>query len=727
MGTSLSKGINSTPTTQKCRYQPEATIKTGLWDDIKSVSCTEFETSQVNQTALPLAIVKAGQYLEDHGFHPDSGLTPELLKNWNKGSTWFQSLMHLHFKGLPVEQFSDEQLGLTQPGGMDEITVYRGIIKKLKEHSGARTPEDYLAFMSWLATVNMLEEFPYPPLVNALEDWEKSMRAELCSQVTTDARDQRLPFDGNPFHQPNKSKLHFYLERFEGMKYDLLKSLLSEAPSELTTPLMSDWLQPEDSAPRKALFKQQFYPLNTLQLERYQWNHCINTLVQKLPETADTPFYVSMKADSIELPMSPPHEATHCHQTCGRTLIEKLPDGSHRYIKIQSENESASDFQKCFYRLQKIEKHKEELELESTAVCTEKVFKIDDVSAYLEASSIPPAHQRQVLSITGDSPRLAMSFTTPPGVQYEEYFYDVETPSEAFEGLAIYGRDYGRLWRQKLIPPSLITADHDVTSARKHLVFASLLHCFSEGCIDRWHTEASNYPNSGGSKMGMRDKGDTCLPSEAVPYYKTTFKHMGIGCSKESTQSLNSIRVNELGRAAQGMILQYARRFNQSFNPMDSEKCNDIAKDIEYLLAGLFSQAFALSKEQCQLLMREADLLNQCAREVNYWLASGSPYVEDIRSAVINRKVYPHLPENMQACILTEGAAEQLRDTGFFRPPTYMKGDIKLGSPNGKNPLIALNALMTKLTSAGIVAMLDEQKREKQSAAQKVASAQYCA
>lgn len=106
--------------------------------------------------------------------------------------------------------------------------------------------------------------------------------------------------------------------------------------------------------------------------------------------------------------------------------------------------------------------------------------------------------------------------------------------------------------------------------------------------------------------------------------------------------------------------------------------------------------------------MEGHDLLNQCCREISYWLAKDTPYVDDLRKGDINRKVYPHLPKEMQGCILTERQNYCLTDNGFidFTRNKTRQSACQLGAQSGRIPLIALNALVVKVIIYGTMAGL---------------------
>ena len=93
--------------------------------------------------------------------------------------------------------------------------------------------------------------------------------------------------------------------------------------------------------------------------------------------------------------------------------------------------------------------------------------------------------------------------------------------------------------------------------------------------------------------------------------------------------------------------------------------------------------------------MNEQDLLGQIAREMNYWMTDH--YVKDLREGLIPESVYPHYQGIRGSHKLAPYQADFLSDEGF-------KGNyesVHLGARNGRNPLMALDALVVKLLSYG--------------------------
>lgn len=163
---------------------------------------------------------------------------------------------------------------------------------------------------------------------------------------------------------------------------------------------------------------------------------------------------------------------------------------------------------------------------------------------------------------------LSMEFTTPGDVPYDEYVYDVTDNSSVIESLSKYLKDYGKLWKHGLIPPSCLSAFHDFSTNRRHHILSHFAHHNAEGSLEQWNGQATNYPNIGGPKMGMPDKVDITLPVEKEHGYFGTDNRNSLSVDDPCC---NMIRYEDLARSAQGVCLLYARRFNSNFN-YNSEK-----------------------------------------------------------------------------------------------------------------------------------------------------------
>ncbi|MTI13767.1 hypothetical protein E1189_12210 [Sansalvadorimonas verongulae] len=453
---------------------------------------------------------------------------------------------------------------------------------------------------------------------------------------------------------------------------------------------------------RKRIFQQNQYPLNTFFSEHFLWTTLVMPITEDIPPPQSRYFLSDpdLSAGPMEsIPMlddcvSPGRLA----EAFGRTFKCDNAKGMQRFCKIQSAQESQAVFLRTYQRLEWVKKNRHALGLESEVVTPLKVARLDQPSQFIKRTGLAENEQDRLLAQTGKEARLAMLFSCPEDKPYEQYVYDVQDPQVAMEGLKKYASDYGRLWKYGLMGPAVINAYHDIDKNRRHTFLSIYIDSDSEGNIERWNGQATNYPNVGGS-VGMRDQGDIRKPEEIEEGFDAFPK-----CTYDPLVN-NKIRLNELGRTAQGLILLYARRFQGGFDCSSVASVQAVEQDIGSLLSKLFCHAAPLSEQACLKFMQEDGLLSQCAREVSYWTAKDVPYVHDLRRAVINRDVYPHLPAKMRGAVLTDNDQAFLTDKGFHDPTRDVGDECQLGVGSGRNPLIALHALITKMLCHTVVAM----------------------
>ena len=648
----------------------------------------------------------------------------DVMASWKvKAGTWFRCLMRLHFAGRPTENYTDFQLGLTaSEGECGENKIYRAIFQKLRECHGARTLEDYTNFMHSLVNIDLLKDFPVSDITDSLLPGQKIMRPELCMSCSESDEQLRTPYDPNEPDLENYAFYSTYPARVFYFKFHLIRIMLQEAEPSFQLSVIDEWLNSSRySDIRDWLFSQQYFPLNTFFNECYPWNILIEPLTKLLPEKLnafDEEFIKDLKEDSkIYLGQEPSPEFFTF--SFGRTLKAHPRKGfKNRYLKLQASNETDDFFIRNFRKLCVIRKR--QCEFESETVNPVRIARVEKIQRLLTSSGLSQTQKESVLEKTSRSSHLVMEFTTTEGKAYDQYVYDIDSPLEALEALRKYARDYGRLWKKGLLGAPSINAFHHFDGNRKHVTLTPYIGRFNEGSIESWEFHATNFPNVG--SVGMRDMGDICTPDEISGVYFDKQSHNPI-----NPETLKKIRLNELARTAEGLILLYARCFNTKFDHTSSCMVGEVQSEIFDILTDLFSHAMPLSRDTCSSLVVDHDLIHQSAREVSYWLASSFPYVKDLRNAEINRAVYPNLPKRMKGCILTEKQKKCLSDQGFI--DTSRKQDVhcQLGAQSGRLPLIALNAIITKLLSYGVLEIIREQQGQTSKDALQVSTAKYAA
>ena len=161
-----------------------------------------------------------------------------------------------------------------------------------------------------------------------------------------------------------------------------------------------------------------------------------------------------------------------------------------------------------------------------------------------------------------------------------------------------------------------------------------------------------------------------------------------------------------LAKAAWGTILLYGRSLKETFNSNDSVKVARVKDDVGAILGALFSKAFHIPLEKCLEFMNSQDLLAQTAREMSYWMTTD--YVADLRNGLIPQAVYPDYKGIRDGYILPPQQNNFLSGEGF-------KGDypsIHLGARNGRNPLMALDAMVVKMLTHGCLNLIKVHKSQ---------------
>ena len=400
-------------------------------------------------------------------------------------------------------------------------------------------------------------------------------------------------------------------------------------------------------------------------------------------------------------------------EVLGRTIVF-LPDlGFNRYLKIQAKNESDKEFRLTTARVHWLGNlAKDVCHLQSDRVKIHRIVRVSNSEALMNVF-LSGENKETVLKLTGGGHRLAADFSLPESVHYEKYIYDLASDEEKIRALDRYLYDYAQLWKNGISGPGCINAFHEVELSRPHMTFPGfeLPHRPFQGSLERWNGEATDYPNIGGP--GMRDLWGARLWEEKSfdCMDHTTLKQEEAGLMQRKLGVLN------LADAALGAVLVYGRCFNKSFDFRDQACLQKVKADITGRMVVFFCQAFPVSEDLCRNLMQEHGLVDQVVREICYWMAHPESqyfYVQDLREGRINHDVYPNLPLEMQGCILSEDNKKFLTDIGFHDPQRDRPGECQLGSGSGRTPLIALNAMLAKLLTAGICAEISERQRADQ-------------
>lgn len=213
--------------------------------------------------------------------------------------------------------------------------------------------------------------------------------------------------------------------------------------------------------------------------------------------------------------------------------------------------------------------------------------------------------------------------------------------------------------------------------------------------------KASEHPSAG--PAGIRNAGDTKSMIELGEDYFFSKR-----CQKfldfEQSEDRAKVAFSELANNAQGLVLQYARCFQQQFDPDDRESMLNHERKIKTILTTLFHKAFPQFTEECvNQAMDENELLSQAVREVIYWCGHDARFINDIKQNIIPKSIYPGCSESTNIADFSILARRELiPGVGFVT----WDNQPDLGVQYGVNPLVALNAVIVKLLALGALTTL---------------------
>ena len=497
----------------------------------------------------------------------------------------------------------------------------------------------------------------------------------------------------------------------EFFKYQIIASFLEHGRQENIQALLKHWLEPPTDAPAKQwLFQQFLHPNNTFFYEHINCNVLLNTALNLLPAPPGN----TMSDASISQSEVPDNEALALMRQqpdsrINRTLIFKKDDKTE-YLKIQTLKESGAAFCTQYQRLKYLSDCTSTLELRSHCGQPEGLY-----TTTLETLNLSDSDRLELSKIVGFDQCLIMRFSLPKDKPYEVYVNSPDiTPEDALRGLLDHAHDYGTLWNLGFNGPDALSAYHDEKSGRRFHFLAEIAHIINLGVIDQWRLNA-RYPNIG--VVGMRDHGDTrpCreFNSDHLSSSSDYNDHMSV--NPNDLTDINRVRLLALAQTAWGMVLLWGDRYNNAMEKattaeqMEQAKADNAFKPaILPMLSTLFSRAFNMEQGECERIMQEDGLYDQAVREMGYWMDNvNAPYVDDMKAHRINREVYPYYPQNLRAPTFSEQNLRYLTPNGFISEsaknlPGRQSLYSHLGSvPNGRNPLLSLNALVVKMITLG--------------------------
>ncbi|MTI12194.1 hypothetical protein, partial [Sansalvadorimonas verongulae] len=115
-----------------------------------------------------------------------------------KGRSWFEIMLLLHFAGYPTERLTNAEIGLDDyRGGLGQNVVFCAVFDQLRACGGARSIDDCFQFLSWLACLDIPHSYPDQCVTSLVQPWFLSMRPEFCDTVTESVAESRSGYNPN--------------------------------------------------------------------------------------------------------------------------------------------------------------------------------------------------------------------------------------------------------------------------------------------------------------------------------------------------------------------------------------------------------------------------------------------------------------------------------------------------------------------------------------------------
>ena len=431
------------------------------------------------------------------------------------------------------------------------------------------------------------------------------------------------------------------------------------------------------------------------------------------------------KASVPELPEHWEKELIHCNkiEVYGRSIAfpsEAVPKGFRRFkfLKQQAISpEKWEDFIREQPHLTFFRQHQTALGLESSLLKPGGVFRLTDARQKLQACGLPDSTLADIAFEADGSTYLQIFDDEEDTSLYHHYPYETNgaeglSVAASFEGIRLFARDAGRLWRHNFQAPDSLSTFHNTSEQRAWVPTPYFGGQSTLGILREWNTQ--DYPNIAPAPVGMRDWADIRAFSE----HTTT--NFGLRSSFDATRSdiQKQLQVTELGKAFYGLVLNWlrVRHDTSDLDYKNPDQMNQLSGELATIAADLFGAAFDIEPEKMKAFIREEfpqEALNRTVLECGYWCDPDYRYVQDIRNHRFPEEVYPNYPDQGLKKWHQDLSKKNLTDKGFWRSPKA-KGP-NLGVDGGTLPLTHLDSLfwfamftgwknalpaMTKTTSA---------------------------
>ncbi len=270
---------------------------------------------------------------------------------------------------------------------------------------------------------------------------------------------------------------------------------------------------------------------------------------------------------------------------------------------------------------------------------------------------------------------------------YHHYPYLIDpasglTRDSAFEGIRLYCRDSGKLWREGIKSPDAMGAFHNQAGSKPWNPFPGYslrrqgLFCTSK--LSAWNNQI---PDIAHAPVGMRDY-QGVMAMDKLP--DDIYGERRLNWS--DPLDMRRGRLIELGKQFYGSTFNWLRVRHDlnELNHLIPDHAQTLSNELVTLSADLFSSAFGGDVDAWKASFSEvlpAETLKQLIRECLYWCSPQHPYVEDIHNNRFPTEVYPdHNHSDLEL------SSDELYEDGF-KDHASAKG-TNLGHRDGGNIVV---------------------------------------
>ncbi|WP_133406769.1 hypothetical protein [Parashewanella tropica] len=630
------------------------------------------------------------------------------------------------------------------------LMPYVHVLEKIRFYSALNSEDGYFQFMNWLVLWDISQFYPKYQLLEHVDMLSLLRRPDIKYPYEfSDEQKVKISSWGE------ETNIKEYLAETQYVHHYMLCAFIEHAPLKSVISLTRRWMFASDCEHIRAkLFVQSIHPFDLCEDEPRPF-HIFLQLLKRLPidNFSEMRRDISkLQGDNIKSILI--DEALDFLNRAaiatvfGRTIFIGFNEAGQKvYLKINERSESKQLFFKEAERIDFFYQRREALGIESNALELHCVAKIPSLSKILDSFSLSDIEKAKILWRCCDScnydalpthlfiggitekleveqfckatapdeifksPNIlnhqsllnivqfllardtschGMILIAPVGHSYEKYVYDCKSREEAVTALTNSATELGSLWNKGILGPEVCSSFHNRLSKRVYFFLAPYFGYFNLGSIADWSGYSTNYPNVGIDST--RDRGDAKAFDEGFPFNiraPKTFKD----CPEQLQHKIFALEA--LAKTAWGSALEFGRFVKGELKPNYERIQKIVREDMLTLLQTLFCNAFKVTPDDCNSWIQEHDLLEQVSREMNLWMSTAYPV--EVRQGLIPQHSYPDYKGARSGHILCNKYQESLTDSGF----QWDSAGISLGAPNGRNLLMALEAVVIKVMVCG--------------------------